>query len=60
MVLDNLYDYNIILPITTNIFGFYINGKVDYKNQNFTKDIKSKEDWKALLEVYDILFQKYK
>lgn len=60
--LDNLYDYNIILPITTNIEknGFYINGEGRLQESKLVQvpNIKSKEDWKALLEVYDILFQK--
>ena len=60
--IDNIYDYNVLLPITTNIEknGLYINGEGRLQEMKLVQisNEKVKEDWKILLEIYDILFSK--
>ncbi len=58
--IENLYNYNIILPVTTNIEknGLYINGEGRVQEMKLVQisNNNSKEDWRILLEIYDILF----
>lgn len=59
--IDTLYNYNCVLPITTNIEknGLYINGEGRLQEMKLVQiySEKSKEDWKILLEIYDIIFE---
>lgn len=59
---DDFSNYNIILPIVTNIekVGLYLNGEGRLQEMKLIQipPQNCKEDWKLLLEIYDILYDK--